>query len=119
VRGGRFLWFLISLALGTVLGLAAGWAAAPLRASGGGLERLEPAYRAEFVLMVAEVYANDGDAAQAARRLAELGDQPASRLVQQTLITAGELGYSTADLDRMVRLVQGLQALPPESGDAP
>ena len=119
MRGGRFLWFLISLALGTVLGLAAGWAAAPLRAAGGGLERLEPAYKAEFVLMVAEVYAKDGDAARAAQRLAQLSDQPASRMVQQALITAGELGYPTTDLDRMVRLVQGLQSLPPEGEIAP
>lgn len=118
MRGGRFLWFLISLALGIVLGLAAGRAAAPLRAAGGSLKTLQPQAQAEAVLMVAEIYAGDGNAASAAQKLSALSDQPALRLVQQAIISGGEYGYSKADLDAMLRLAQGLQSLP-SGGNTP
>lgn len=118
MRGGRFVWFLISLGLGIVLGLAAGWAAAPLRAPDGSLKTLLPEYQAEAVLMVAEIYAGDSDANAAAERLAGLSEPPALRLVQQAIIMGGNLGYSKADLDAMLRLAQGLQSISTE-GSAP
>lgn len=112
MRGGRFLWFLISLAIGIVLGLAAGWAAAPLRAHASSAQDLQPADKTEWVLMVAEVYAADGDAAAAAQRLAQLSAPPVLRVAQEAIINATQLGYTQSDLDTMARLVQGLQSLP-------
>lgn len=112
MRGGRFLWFLISLAIGIVLGLAAGWAAAPLRAPAGAAQDLQPADKTEYVMMVAEVYVADGDAAAAAQRLELLGASPVLRVAQEAIINATQLGYSQTDLDRMARLAQGLQSLP-------
>lgn len=119
MRGGRFLWFLISLGLGIVLGLAAGWVIAPLRGQSGGLETLEAASRAEYVLMVAEVYEADGDAAAAADRLAAFAPLPALRAVQEAIITGGERGYAKAELDRLARLGQGLQSLAQDNEATP
>lgn len=119
MRGGRFLWFLISLGLGIVLGLAAGWVIAPLRAPSGGLNTLEAASRAEYVLMMAEVYEQDGDAAAAAGRLAAFAPLPPLRAVQEAIISGGEQGYSKAELDRLARLGQGLQSLPQKTEDTP
>lgn len=112
MRGGRFLWFLISLAIGIVLGLAAGWAAAPLRAAASTPQDLQPPEKTEYVLMISDIYAADGDAAAAAENLTALGAPPVLRVVQEAIINATQLGYSQADLDRMARLAQGLQSLP-------
>ncbi len=119
MRGGRFLWFLISLGLGIVLGLAAGWVIAPLRAPSGGLETLEVSSRAEYVLMVAESYAADGDAAAAAERLAAFAPLPPLRAVQEAIINGGEQGYTKAELDQLARLGQGLQSLPQKPENTP
>lgn len=66
--------------------------------------------------MVAEVYAIENDGVRAAVRLSPLKSADPLRLVQEAILTAGQLGYASADLDLLANLARGLQA---SQGGAP
>lgn len=55
-------------------------------------------YSTDYVLMVAEAFSVDGDAALAARRLANLGAKTPPETMQSALIFALEQNYTPNDL---------------------
>ena len=73
MQGKRIFWFTVSIAIGLALGLVYGWLIQPLFYSEVSPDRLRVDYQADYVLMVAEVYAKDQDIRESADQLEVLG----------------------------------------------
>jgi hypothetical protein len=108
MRGKRFLLFLIMIGLGAALGMVYGWVIQPLSGSESDLKALRYDYRADYVLMVAEIYAADGDLAQAEQRLAQVSERSPALTATEALETARSLEWAEADLEKMEALAQAL-----------
>lgn len=122
MRGVRIFFFILMIAVGILLGLLYGWVIRPATQPPETTpESLRADYRADFALMVAEIYHADQDLEQAARRLRFLGDQPPAQIVLEGILTARELDYAPADIDKMTALATALEAASGEqsSGDLP
>ena len=116
----RLIWFLLSIALGVALGLAYGWLVKPVRFDGSQPTTLRADYKTDYVLMIAEVYHKEGSEALAAHRLAELGEDPPTRLVQQAILSARQLDYSKRDMDTLAFLAAAMQNwAPAQPGSTP
>ena len=112
---GRFGRFLIAIGIGLTVGLLIGWVFSP-RYQPAGPESLRVDYRADYALMVAEIYSAERDPLSAVQRLAFLSDQPAVRLVQEAIVSAEQLNYSRQDVTLMADLLQVLQVGPGGGG---
>ncbi len=113
MRLGRFILFLIAIGLGVGLGLVYGWVINPVPPVNLKPESLRADYKADYILMTADVYRRDGNLGQAVRRLALLEDRPAGDQVAEALLTARDLQYAPADLETLAFLAKALQAAPP------
>jgi hypothetical protein len=109
VRFNRLFWFLISILVGTGLGLLYGWMINPVRYVNTTPQSLRDDYKADYVLMTAEIYVKDKDLNLARRRLALLGDQNVLRTVQRAILKAQAVGYSAQDMQLMGVLAQVLE----------
>ncbi len=109
----RWTRFLLAIALGLVAGLYYGRAVNPVEIVDAAPNMLHPAYQTDYVLMVAEMYQTQADLAQAARRLAILGDTPPLQLVQEALAYANTAGYAETDKMLLQNLQVGLQTWNP------
>ena len=120
MRWTRFLLFLLSIAVGLGAGLAYGWVISPPPYGNLAPASLHADYKADYVLMVAEIYAKDANLPQALRRLTQLDPAlPPARSVAEALLTARDLGYDPADLELLAGLARAVQAgAPGISGDA-
>ena len=110
MRAPRFLLFLLVIALGAGLGLVYGWMVNPVPAINLKPETLRSDYKADYILMTAEVYRKDNNLGQAVRRLALLEDRPAEVLVAEALLTARDVQYAPVDIETLAFLAQALQA---------
>ena len=122
MRWVRLLWFLLSIAVGVALGLAYGWLVKPAGYGGTQPANLRADYKADYVLMVAEVYQKEGSQALAAHRLTELGSDSPIRIVQEAILTARQLQYSQRDMDSLANLAQAMQnwaPAPSQAGSTP
>jgi hypothetical protein len=118
MRGKRIALFFLMLTLGLGLGLLYGWVINPVKYEDTSPSMLRGDYKADYVLMVAEIYNTDKNVQQAVRRLALLDTLPPARVVASAILTARELGYAAHDLDRMGKLALALQnsAVTPSGG---
>ena len=114
MRFRRFLLFLFIIAIGAGVGLAVGWMVIPPPYANLKPDTLRSDYKADYVLMIAEVYRKDGNLASAVRRLAVLEDQPPERLVSQALVSARDLSYSQPDVETLAYLASALSHNLPE-----
>ena len=112
MQSKRFFWFCISIAIGIAAGLVFGWAVEPRRFAESAPQTLRSDYKADFVLMVAEVYQKDKDLTLAISRLALLGSNLPLRTVQEAIITGSQLGYTRQDLQLLGKLSQALGSPP-------
>jgi len=110
MRAKRILLFFIMIAAGLGLGLLYGWIINPVKYVNTAGDSLRADYKADYVLMVAEIYAADGNLEQAVRRLGLLGSLPPGQIVSEGLATANALGYAAEDISLMTRLAQALAA---------
>lgn len=110
MQAKRIFWFAVSIIVGLALGMAYGWLVHPIDYAEVPPERLRMDYQADYVLMVAEVYAGDQDIQEAANRLEVLGSQPVLRYIQQAILTATEVGYSPQDIELLAKLSEGIQS---------
>ena len=115
----RVILFILSIAAGVAAGLYAGWELRPLPQDNLSSDMLRQDYRTDCVLMIAEAYAVDQDAALAAVRLARLGDTAPARMVQEAILTGRSMGYPMQDLETMAYLSQALLAMPEATEAAP
>jgi hypothetical protein len=82
---------LAALAAGVGLGLYVGWVAAPVQYTNTEPGSLAPAFKDDYILMVATAYAGDSDLAAAQAQLASMGQlsPQAVRAAAQRLAAAG------------------------------
>jgi hypothetical protein len=110
VRTNRFLWFFVSILFGLAFGLIYGWMINPVTYVNTTPDNLRSDYKADYVLMVAEVYQSEQNVAMATRRLELLGDDSPVRQVQRAVVKAQELGYTSRDLETLERFSSALQS---------
>jgi len=120
MRARRFFFFLLMIVFGAGLGVAYGWWFSPPPYADLKPETLSYDYKADYVLMIAEIYRKDGNLAAALGRLALLENLPAEQVVAQALLTASRLQYAQADLETLAFLASALpKAAPRVSPTAP
>lgn len=109
----RWIFFLISVALGLGLGLFYALVISPVQYVDTTPGTLRIDFRTDYTLMVAEVFKNDQNIDVAARRLALLSSQPPAEIVGQALAFAQQNGYTAADITLLQNLAAGLQGWQP------
>ena len=120
MRRKRLTWFFLMIILGAAAGMVYGWVLNPIEYVDTAPNTLRDDYKADYVLMVAEIYASDGNLEQASRRLSVLDSLPPAQVVANALRTARQLEYGESDLERIERLLQSLQQAPsPNAGGTP
>ena len=65
MRKRRITWFLVSIGLGIALGLLYGWVLRPVPYQDVPMDTLRQDFRTDYILMVAQAYTLDHDAALA------------------------------------------------------
>jgi hypothetical protein len=115
----RWVKFLIAILLGLAAGLVYGWVVSPVEYTNTSPDTLRADYRADYVLMAAEVYHADRDSDGAARRLAMLGSDPPGQIAAQALQFGLQAGYPANDLQLLQELTAALQSWQPGSGTRP
>jgi hypothetical protein len=116
----RWIRFVIIIIVGIGLGLLYGWLVDPVDFVDTTPTTLRADYKADFVLMVAEIYGVDRDAEMAVIRLAYLGDPSPVDSVQNALIFAVDAGYGSEDLRILRDLSDALAPLSqPDEGQVP
>ena len=110
---GRWIRFLIAIAVGAAGGMFYGWVLNPVEYVDTSPDSLRIDYKADYVLMVAEAYRVENNLGLAARRLALLGTDPPSEIAAQALQFATQFEYPAPDLVLMQTLVQDIQTWNP------
>lgn len=103
----------VGLIFGLVVGLIYGWVLRPVEYVDTAPDTLREDYRTDYVLMVAEAYAGDGDLDLAQIRLATLGPQPPIDIVVEAIDYAVNQDFSRPDLETLNRLAIQLRSIPP------
>ncbi len=109
----RWTRFLIAILVGLAAGLYYGWVLNPVQYVDTLPAALHPAYKADYVLMTAEIYRADGDLPAAVQRLRLLGPQPPAETTRAAIAFASSAGYGDRDLQTMQFLFNALQDAPP------
>ncbi|MFW5713165.1 MAG: hypothetical protein ACOCYU_00670 [Brevefilum sp.] len=115
-RMKRFAFFILAILAGVALGVIFGWEITPVRYTQTGPHTLRQDYKTDYVLMVAEVYHQEGDIAMALARMAFLGGDSPTTHTREAIAYAQEVHYSPGDLELMLTLSDDLQALGLEDG---
>jgi len=113
----RWFLFLLTLAAGLAAGLLYGWRISPVQYVDTTPDSLRADFRADYVLMVAEIYQSEQNPQTAARRLAALGPASPTQVCAETLQFAMQVGYDPRDIQLLQNLSLALQSLP--TGDQP
>lgn len=106
----RLIFFVLAIVAGLAAGLFYGWQVNPVQFEGMSPDTLRGDYKADVVLMIAELYQADGDSGEALARLAFLGDQTPTSVVKEAVVFAEEHDYSAEDLALMRGLLAALEA---------
>lgn len=111
------IFFLICVALGTGMGLFYGWILDPVDVVDTSPDTLRIDYKADYVLMVAEILSNEHDVDLAIQRLALLGGENYVAIVRETIVFAVSYGYTPEDLAHMQGLLHALESAMPIVGN--
>jgi len=101
------------IVVGAFLGIFYAQELNPVEVVDAPISSLRDDYKADYVLMVAEVYAQEKDPALAARELALLGSDAPIEIINQALITALDLKYAPNDLIVMRDLAEAMKTWDP------
>jgi hypothetical protein len=112
----RWIYFLIAFVIGTSAGIYYGWVLSPVQVVDTTPDTLRIDYRADYTLMVAEIYLDERDPSAAARRLSQLGADSPALIVQQAIVYAEQSGYSERDMSALETLRNDMQTWNPSSG---
>ncbi len=112
----RMFFFLLSIVVGVGVGLVVAWGVRPAPPGESALPALRSDFRTDYILMVAEVFSQEGDLIAASTRLAALGEDSPARAVQLAILAARDLGYATRDVELLAKLSQALQKYTPVPG---
>ncbi len=109
----RWFIFILSILAGAGLGLYYGWVISPIEYVDTVPSTLRADYKADYTLMVAEVFESDQDVEAAARRLALLGSESPALIASAALEFARQNGYAPADTQLLQDLTLALQVWQP------
>ena len=109
----RWLFFVLSIAIGLSLGLYYGWVINPVQYVDTTPASLRADFRADYTLMVAESFQRDQNIASAARHLANLGSQPPAEITSEALYFAQKNKFDPADISLLQNLGTALQTWQP------
>lgn len=104
----RWIKFLLALLIGLIASLFYGWLVNPVEFVDTTPDSLSADYQADYVLMVAEIYATSADLEPVIRAMALLSPQPPVITVAAALTYAQASGYSPADISLMQKLTTAL-----------
>jgi hypothetical protein len=104
----RWFFFLLAILLGFGLGLFYTWRVNPRDNTNAELNALRVDYKTDYVLMVAEIYNQDGSLDNAIERLTRLTLAPSDKIVSNAILFAEREGYPPEDLVLMRTLLNGL-----------
>ncbi len=106
----RWILFALSILVGIALGLIYGWVISPVEYVDTSPDSLRADYRADYVLMVAEIYQTEQDPGKAIRRLALLGGATLPHeIAAEALQFAQTNPYSPQDILLLQNLSLALQ----------
>jgi hypothetical protein len=114
MSSSKIITAIIALALGIALGLVYGWVLEPVEYTDVTPDVLRADYRVDLVLMTAEAYQNDFDAAAAVRRIALLGSEPPSAIVTSALEYANLNSFTADEINALQSLLTAMQTYQPE-----
>lgn len=109
MRLSRLIGFVIAILVGVAGGLTLGWLNFPGDPTATRLEDLRDDYKADYVLMVAEVYATDGSIENALTQLIRINPDNPLRAVQQGLLTAQQMGFEDWEMRYMADLEMAIR----------
>jgi len=109
-NSSRWVFIILALIAGVGIGLVYGWVIDPVDYFDLNPDTLRVDYKADYVLMTAEVYHVEQDPSLAARRLAIFGTQSPSDIASDGLAYARANGSPDSDIALMQELVSTMQA---------
>jgi len=109
----RWIFFIISLALGIGLGLFYGWVVSPVQYVDTTPNTLRIDFQTDYTLMIAEIFQSDQNIDLAGQRISTLGTRPPAEIASRALTFAQQNGYSSADVAMLQNLVLALQVWQP------
>jgi hypothetical protein len=107
---------LLLLLIGLAAGLYYGWVIAPVRYVDADPASLHPAFKDDYVLMIATAYAGDGNLDAARAALARLGFAEPAAAVTASAERLAAAGLPRADQARLAALAAALAAVPQAAG---
>jgi hypothetical protein len=109
----RFIFFILAIGVGIAAGLGYGWGLHQREVNNAQPQTLRMDYKADYVLMISELYHAEGDVAQARSRLAFLGDQSPVEIVTTAIAHAEYYQYDPLDLQYLQELKTALETISP------
>lgn len=110
----RYILFVVTIVIGALFGVFYAREINPVEVVDAPPSSLREDYKADYVLMVAEVYAQEKDPSLAARELALLGTDAPVEIINQALVTALDLQYTPNDLIVMRNLAEAMKTWNPD-----
>lgn len=108
-RTYRVILFSVAILIGMAAGLFFGWSINPFGEKNTELNSLRIDYKTDFVLMIAELYHQQGDIHLAIERLGFLGDIPALVILDEAVGYAERNFYAPGDIRLMHDLAASVQ----------
>ncbi len=109
-RTRRLIFFVLAILVGLAAGLFYGWEINPVQLSGESPETLRIDFKADVVLMIAELSKAEGDIGETLTRLRFLGDENPVNIVKDAVAFAEQHDYAEKDLELMRGLLAFLEA---------
>lgn len=98
--------------IGISLGLVYGWMISPVEVVDTAPNSFRVDYKTDYVLMVAEIFADEQDLDAAVYRLASLGGEDYANTVREAMVFAVSYGFAPNDLAHLQNLLNALEANP-------
>jgi hypothetical protein len=119
MKFSNWITILAALFVGIALGLVYGWVVSPVQYVDVTPGILRKDYRADYVLMVAEAHLREQNSELSARRLAVLGSESPSKIVEDTMIYAAQNAFTQTEMIALKGLLSAMQTYQPKNGNAP
>lgn len=115
----RYTYFAIAILVGLALGLYYGWELSPVRLVDTAPDILREDYKADYVLMVAEIYQSDGNPEAALQRLNFFAETNPLGAIRDALRFGLDNGYTTEDLAMLNTFNEALRGYAPDPDLSP
>lgn len=107
---GRYISFFVMVAVGIALALGVAWVVAAPEVGETSPDTLRLDYKADYVLMIAEIYSSGGDLKDAYLRLSVFTETTPLEITDLAIDFASQYGYTADDLLLMRELSVALQS---------